>query len=125
VNRFPTDVGEIAPFLQKVSIKYPQVFYKPLFTCAAASKEVFLIQHLRVLASLSKLVPDFWTRDAEMIGVAITGHIGSVVSEPADKPPAPQAPRLGQVVLLLVVTSQLRSTRALKAKASESVSGLH
>jgi hypothetical protein len=93
-----------------------------MFACATATKEVSIIQHMRVLLSLSKFVQDFWTRDAEMTAVAIAGDVAG--SKPAaGEATGPPQPRLGQLVLFIQIVSQLRVGRLGKTtQVLESVS---
>lgn len=111
----PRDPKGITRFLTEISQQYPQIFYKPIFACAAASKETHLVQQLRTLTMLASFVPDFWTRDAEMIGVAVLSDLGAGKTRPpieAEKSgPSRPKPRLGQTVLLVEMVCRMRAAR--------------
>jgi hypothetical protein len=119
----PSD-NSITSFLEKVSVKFPQIFYKPLFACATATKETTITQHLRVLLTLAHYVHDFWTRDAEMAAIALAGDIGG--AKPTKNTTSNEQPklRLGQLVLFVQILTHLRSARLDKAKISDSVRSL-
>jgi hypothetical protein len=92
---------------------YPRIFYKPLFTCAASSKEHIVLNVLSVVVALSKYLPDFWTRDAEMVSVALMSDIGGSekgVSAEVGGPTWGSA-RLGQSVLLVELIIQIQVMR--------------
>jgi hypothetical protein len=91
-----------------------------MFACAAATKDATIINHIRIFSALAKLVPDFWTRDAEMTAVAATSDIGSAAPSSSDTTVTPM--RLGQVVLLIHIIGCLKTARLEKAKLSDPVS---
>ncbi|KAJ6614617.1 hypothetical protein B0H10DRAFT_2165084 [Mycena sp. CBHHK59/15] len=97
----------LTDFLDKVSQTYPQVFYKPLFSCAASTKDFTVLNHLCAITAVSKFVPDFWTRDAEMMSVALMSDVGWGTA------------RLGQSVLLLEVIGRIQAVRRSKDVSSE------
>lgn len=98
----------LTELLDTVSQTYPQIFYKPLFACAASSKELTVQNYLAILTVISRFLPDFWTRDAEMISVAL-------MSDAAKKPTAEKATwgkaRLGQSALIVELIGRLHATR--------------
>ncbi|CAL1699709.1 unnamed protein product [Somion occarium] len=102
----------LCDFLEAISRAYPKVFYKPLFICAASSKEITVAAQLQTLAAISTYVPDFWTRDPEMMAVALmsdtTGLKGKAPAQPI---PTWGKSRLGQSVLLIELIEQLRMIR--------------
>ncbi|KAJ7209904.1 hypothetical protein B0H12DRAFT_1242805, partial [Mycena haematopus] len=108
----------LTDFLDKVSQLYPQVFYKPLFLCAASNKEVTVLNHLCGITAVARFLPDFWTRDAEMMSVVLMGGAGG------SKPAAPVAvpvwapARLGQSVLLLEMVGRMQAIRRMKDRSS-------
>lgn len=87
---------------------YPQIFYKPLFACAASSKELTIQNHLAILTAISKFLPDFWIRDAEMVSVALMSEGSSKLS--GMKPVWAEA-RLGQLALLVELIEYIQAIR--------------
>ncbi|KAG5636833.1 hypothetical protein H0H81_006660 [Sphagnurus paluster] len=88
---------------------YPQTFYKPLFLCAASSKEFTVVNHLCVIVIVTKFLPDFWVRDAEMMSVALMSEGGKKASE-ADAKSWTKA-RLGQEVIMLELIGCVQTAR--------------
>jgi hypothetical protein len=69
----------VKPFLTWLSGRHPQLFYKPLFTCSAATQISSLTAPLRTITTISKLLgPDrFWTQaDPQMIVIVLMGGAG-------------------------------------------------
>lgn len=98
--------------LDTIARLYPQVFYKPLFSCAASSKEFTVVNHLCVIVIVSKFLPDFWIRDAEMMSVALMSDAGgrkATISENGNRTWAKA--RLGQSVLLLELIGRIQAAR--------------
>ncbi|KAF8162457.1 hypothetical protein K438DRAFT_1985106 [Mycena galopus ATCC 62051] len=110
----------LTDFLDKVSQLYPQVFYKPLFLCAASNKEVTVLNHLCGITAVARFLPDFWTRDAEMMSVVLmSGGAGGKQQQAApDTAPVWGAARLGQSVLLLEMIGQIQAIRRMKDRSS-------
>ena len=104
---------QLSSLLSFVSRAHPKLFFKPLFTCAASSKDLTIANQLCILSVITRFMPDFWIRDAEMLSVAL-------MSEPVSSKTASQGgtsirtTRLGQMVLLVELIEQLRSVRAAK-----------
>lgn len=94
---------------------YPQIFYKPLFACAASSKELTIQNHLSTLTVISRFLPDFWTRDSEMISVAL---MSDGVSKPSKLKPTWGKERLGQSALLVELIGHIQSVRTAQALSS-------
>lgn len=67
----------LTDLLDTISQMYPQIFYKPLFACAASNKELAVQNYMAVLTVIARYLPDFWTRDAEMISVALMSEGGN------------------------------------------------
>lgn len=61
----------LTELLDTISHTYPKMFYKPLFACAAAAKDITIITQLRIIFVLARFLPQFWTRDVEMLLVAL------------------------------------------------------
>ena len=83
----------------------PQVFYKPLFLCAASTKEETVTRQMSTLTMLGRLMPNFWTSDAEMLSVALMSDPGSMNSgkgktREGEKPPWGKS-QLGRTMILL------------------------
>ncbi|KAF8635387.1 hypothetical protein AX15_000390 [Amanita polypyramis BW_CC] len=101
---------DLSNIFNQLSHQYPPIFYKPLFFCAASSKEFSLINHLCTLTAITKFVPDFWIRDAEMISVALVSNVGKKTD--AEQAGAPfKAGQLGQLVILVELISQVQTAR--------------
>ncbi|KAF7360179.1 RRM domain-containing protein [Mycena venus] len=109
----------LTDFLDKVSQLYPQVFYKPLFSCTASNKEVTVLNHLCGITAIARFLPDFWTRDAEMMSVALMSSAGgSKSTATSDGAPMWGAARLGQSVLLLEMIGRIQAIRRTKDRSS-------
>jgi hypothetical protein len=117
----------LTDLLDYLSQEYPQLFYKPLFACAASTKEVAIGNHLAILIALSRFLPDFWTRDAEMLSVALMSDAGGGRNLKGNADAGEQGVpwsqlRLGQSVLLMELVGRMRSARtALNRDAVSSV----
>jgi len=101
----------ITELLLSVAKRYPQVFFKPLFLCAASNKELTIANYLRILITLSTYLPNILTSNPEMMSVALMGNLSNTgsVDETID-PPWEQA-RLGHCVILLELISRMRTLR--------------
>ncbi|KAF5379141.1 hypothetical protein D9615_005965 [Tricholomella constricta] len=97
--------------LDTIARLYPQVFYKPLFLCAASSKEFTVVNHLCVIVIVSKFLPDYWTRDAEMMSVALMSDGGKkeAASEMGNR--TWTKTRLGQAVVMLELIACVQAAR--------------
>ncbi|KAG5646355.1 hypothetical protein DXG03_003678 [Asterophora parasitica] len=109
--------------LDTIARLYPQIFYKPLFLCAASSKEFTIVNHLCVIAIVSKFLPDFWTRDAEMMSVALMSDGGKKEPVSATGRSWTKA-RLGQNVVTLELIGCIQDARHEKEASSGSESRL-
>ncbi|KAJ6478741.1 hypothetical protein C8R47DRAFT_983941 [Mycena vitilis] len=112
----------LTDFLDKVSQLYPQVFYKPLFSCAASNKEVTVLNHLCAITAVARFLPDFWTRDAEMMSVALMSGAGANKSSAPDAAPVWGTARLGQSLLLLEMIGRVQAVRRMVSSTQDSVS---
>ncbi|KAK7044859.1 RRM domain-containing protein [Favolaschia claudopus] len=108
----------LTDFFDKVSQLYPQVFYKPLFACAASNKEVTVINHLCGITAVARFLPDFWTRDAEMMSIALMSGGGASKTPTAETGPVWGTARLGQSVLLVEMIGKIQSIRRMKDKSA-------
>ncbi|KAI6019882.1 hypothetical protein F5J12DRAFT_911393 [Pisolithus orientalis] len=73
----PSDSISLFPgILERVSRLYPQLFFKPFFSCAASSKELSVVHHLQQVVGVSALLPDIWLHDPDMIVVALMNEVG-------------------------------------------------
>ncbi|KAF9233194.1 hypothetical protein BU15DRAFT_90452 [Melanogaster broomeanus] len=91
----------LTSILEKLSRLYPQIFFKPLFSCAATSKDLVVINHLELLSGLSTYMPDFWIHDPEMLLVALMNDVGGAkVSGKA---------RLGQTAIVVELIACVKS----------------
>ncbi|OCH88423.1 hypothetical protein OBBRIDRAFT_734457 [Obba rivulosa] len=103
-------------FLEFVSRMYPKLFFKPLFTCAASTKDLTIANQLCILSILAKYIPDFWIRDADMMSVALMSS-ASAPKGRSDSGPAPK-PRIGQLLLFLELIAHLRDLRETRDPAA-------
>ncbi|KAG7448488.1 uncharacterized protein BT62DRAFT_929572 [Guyanagaster necrorhizus] len=104
-----------------LSQAYPQIFYKPLFLCAASVKEIAVVNHLCTITIMSRFLPDFWVRDAEMISVAVMSDIGGggdANGKGKAKEGAWGNARLGQSVLLVELIGKVQGIRREKENTS-------
>ncbi|KAG6812874.1 hypothetical protein H0H92_015802 [Tricholoma furcatifolium] len=108
--------------LDTIARLYPQVFYKPLFSCAASSKEFTVVNHLCIIVIVSKFLPDFWIRDAEMVSVALMSDGGRKAPETDRK--SWIKPRLGQAVVLLELIACIQAARHEKEVSSHADNAL-
>lgn len=115
----PFPYTELSSLLHVLSHIYPQLFYKPFFSCAASSKEFTIINHLCTLAIHSKYIGDYWNRDAEMICIALLSDVGAekeTMTSMVGNTPWGVA-RLGQSVLLLELIGKIQAVRRIKESA--------
>ncbi|TFY79915.1 hypothetical protein EWM64_g4095 [Hericium alpestre] len=77
----PCPSPQLTELLDTISHLYPKIFYKPLFACAAAAKDITITRQLRILHVLAAFLPNFWTRDVEMLLVALFSDSSSVSVE--------------------------------------------
>lgn len=103
-------------FLSSLSRKWPPLFYKPLFACAASDKEVIVVNHLCTIQVHAKYVQDYWTRDPEMLCVALLSDIGLTDTSNANDKWAKS--RLGQLVLLVELIGKIQKLRHEKENLS-------
>ncbi|KAJ6582913.1 hypothetical protein DFH09DRAFT_278368 [Mycena vulgaris] len=108
----------LTDFLDKVSQLYPQLFYKPLFSCAASNKDFTILNHLCAITAVSRFLPDFWTRDAEMMSVALMSSAGGSKANAPDAIPVWGTARLGQSVLLVEMIGKIQAVRRTKDSSS-------
>ena len=105
----------LARLLTLLATLCPQVFYRPLFLCAASTKEETVSRQIATLMALGRFMPNFWTSDAEMLSVALMSDPGSTntgkgKTKEGEKVPWGK-PRLGQTMILLEVIANLRTYR--------------
>lgn len=109
--------------LETIAQAYPKLFYKPIFTCATATKDATLVHQLRIIAILGRYMPNFWTHDLDMLKTALMSDPG------ATKPPDTSTgakpwgkPRIGQLVLF---TELIAYVREVAKEREEKVVGLY
>lgn len=102
----------LSEFLNAAARVHPKIFFKPLFTCAAANKDATVVQQLKVLNALSRYMPDFWIKDPDMISIALTSAVAASKSTSNGTPPSKV--RLGQLALTLEVLERVQSARKSK-----------
>ncbi|KAH8118013.1 hypothetical protein DFH11DRAFT_1541265 [Phellopilus nigrolimitatus] len=112
----PYSSEPLSRLLTSLAAVYPQIFYKPLFVCAASTKEETVAHQLAILVALAHYMPNFWTTDAEMVSVALMSDpaVGGGFAKGKAKEgqsPAWGKSRLGQTVVFLELIGKLRSIR--------------
>ncbi|KAI0087407.1 hypothetical protein BDY19DRAFT_893157 [Irpex rosettiformis] len=112
-NRISGDPPELpspalSRFLNVVSRTHPKIFFRPLFSCAAAHKDATVIQQLKILNAISRLIPDFWTRDADMMSIALTSIVTVPKASSTSDIRASNKARIGQLALILEVLERIR-----------------
>ncbi|KAJ3966535.1 hypothetical protein EV361DRAFT_934787 [Lentinula raphanica] len=113
----------LTSLLDSISQSYPQVFYKPLFLCAASTREHIVVNHLCTLTALARFMPEFWIKDAEMISIALMGDMNmkNLKETPGTAKPWGTA-RLGQSVLIVEIISQVQSMRRARESSTNPAS---
>ena len=91
--------------------RYPQVFFKPLFLCAASNKELIIANYLRILITLSAYLPNVLTSNAEMMSVALMGNLPNTRSTNETGNPTWEQARLGHCIVMVELISRLRTLR--------------
>ena len=100
----PYPLPGLTSLLQSLVRLYPQLFYKPLFGLAAASKAPTIVGQLGVVVALARHLPEFWIRDAEMVSVALMSDMGGAIGKGKAKEGQPIAwgkIRVGQSLIML------------------------
>lgn len=117
---------ELASLMDAISRMHPQIFYKPLFTLAASSKDFAVANHLCSIVAIARWLPDFWVRDAEMIAVAVMSEVSGGAKgrlQPASSLGLTKREyglaSLGQSVILVEVIGQFQKAR--KSREAPSV----
>lgn len=124
VNDPPPDSSpDLAGLLKTLSWDYPTIFFKPLFLSAVSTKEFTVINHLCTVVIYSRYVEDFWTRDVEMLSMALLNDTRSP-KEDISRSSARDVPwtvaRIGQSVLMVELIHRLQSIRRTREPASVS-----
>jgi hypothetical protein len=104
VDPAPHPLSELTSLLRSLVQLYPQLFYKPLFGLAGASKDSTIVGQLGVVTSLARHMPEFWIRDPEMVSVALMSDIGGAIGKGKTKEGQPipwGKTRLGQSLIIL------------------------
>ncbi|KAF9269701.1 hypothetical protein L218DRAFT_284445 [Marasmius fiardii PR-910] len=122
---------ELTSLMDTMSRMHPQIFYRPLFTLAAASKDFAVANHLCSIIAIARWLPDFWVRDAEMIAVAVMSEVNGGTKgrlQPASslRPTGQEygLASLGQSVILVEVIGQFQKARKLKETPSHATSNM-
>ncbi|PVF92302.1 hypothetical protein CPB86DRAFT_717696 [Serendipita vermifera] len=105
---------------------YPRVFFLPLITCAKSSNRTTVANQLRTLTAISRVYPEFWTSDSDMMCIALLSD-GGIVSGGKGKqrpgePPKWGKARLGQCVLFMELISFLKQLMKSKKDISSAPS---
>jgi len=101
----------ITELLFSTAKRYPQIFFRPLFSCAASNKELIIANYLRILITLSTYLPNILTSNAEMMSVALMGNLSSTGSIDETSNPTWEQARLGHCVVMVELISRLRTLR--------------
>lgn len=101
----------ITELLLLIAKRYPQVFFKPLFLCAASNKELIIANYLRILVTLSTYLPNILTSNAEMMSVALLGNLPNTGSTDEKSEPTWEQARLGHSVVMVELINRLRALR--------------
>ncbi|ESK89667.1 unc-80-like protein [Moniliophthora roreri MCA 2997] len=114
-GRSSTPERTLTSLLDNISRLYPQIFYKPLFSLAASSKEIAVANHLCSLVGIARWLPDFWVRDAEMIAVAVMSDLSGKGKNQSSSPVSERkefaVASLGQSVILVEIISKIQKAR--------------
>ncbi|KAJ3746695.1 hypothetical protein DFH05DRAFT_1395192 [Lentinula detonsa] len=118
----------LSSLLESLSQSYPQIFYKPLFLCAASTREYAVVNHLCTVTALARFMPDYWIKDAEMMSIAIMGDMNmkktdsrTAMENSGDAKPQGIA-RLGQSVLVVELIAQVQGMRRIRENSTGSAS---
>ena len=117
----PNPCEPLTRLLEDFARVHPQIFYKPLFACAASTKEVTVAHQLTILVALESYMPHFWTADAEMVSVALMSDPAGSFGKGKGKEgliPEWGPPRLGQEIVMLEVIGKLRGIRIAHKQAN-------
>ena len=101
----------ITELLHMTAKRHPQVFFKPLFLCAASNKELIIANYLRILITLSTHLPNVLTSNAEMMSVALMGNVPNTGGADETSNPTWEQARLGHCVVMVELISHLRILR--------------
>ncbi|KAG8934319.1 hypothetical protein FRC02_010176 [Tulasnella sp. 418] len=109
----PTANSALTTLLKALAKGFPRLFYKPLFACAASSKDTTVAPHLRTVMTTAQHMPDYWTSDPEMMAVALMSNPGARLAEQGKtkegNSTSPWAkPRLGQSMILVELIGHIR-----------------
>ncbi|KAI0032411.1 hypothetical protein K488DRAFT_19827, partial [Vararia minispora EC-137] len=102
----------LTELLSVIVQNHPKLFYKPLFALAGASKDTTIVANLRIVVQSARFLSDYWTRDVEMMLVALMSDGTSGAARRA---------RPGQLVLTLELIAHVRTVaRARKDQVAPS-----
>ncbi|KAG8894652.1 hypothetical protein FRB99_001072, partial [Tulasnella sp. 403] len=106
----PPSSPPLTALLSTLAQTLPTLFYRPLFLCAASGKDATVVTQLRVITSLARHFPGFWTNNDEMVAVALMSNPASSISDGDRSAMLWSKARLGQCVVtleLIAVVKQL------------------
>ena len=112
-----TPYASVSDLLELTAFTCPTVFFKPVFTCAASTKELTIANQVCALYAIARVYPGFWTHDAEMISIALMSDPGTR-SATQDGQPVKAKARFGQMVLMVELVNHLRQVRHAKDAAA-------
>lgn len=107
---------EVISFLSWLSTSQPQLFYKPLFACAAATQSESLAKSLRVVTAISELLgPEaYWTSaDPQMIAIVLVGDVAPRQAKGKGKEGTPGVihVKLGRYAILVELILALKTVK--------------
>lgn len=103
-------------FLSWLSTSHPQLFYKPVFACAAATTAETLAKPLRLATALAELLgPEaFWTRaDPQMVAIVLVGDVAPRQPKGKGKEGAPGVVnvKIGRYAILVELILALQAVK--------------
>lgn len=119
---------EFRGLLQGLAHNHPQLFYRPLFTCAATTKDHVVVDQLRIFVALTRHMPDLLTHDADMTAVALVSSGRNVEGSGKEKDnAAPQwtAARPGQLAIILELIFRLEQLMKQRSSSTEILPSEH
>lgn len=106
-----TPDSSVTELLLLIAKRYPQVFFKPLFLCAASNKELIIANYLRILITLSTYLPNILTSNAEMMSVALLGNLPITGTADEKNEPTWEQAKFGHCVVVMELICRLRALR--------------
>ena len=112
--------------LQGLAHNHPQLFYKPLFTCAATTKDHVVVDQLRIVVTLTWYTPHLLTHEVNMTTIMPVSNSRTILGKgkaKEDVPPPWAVVCPGQLAIILDLIlrmEQLTKERSLSTKIAPS-----